>query len=467
MKFFKKVFIIILFIFSFQKSFALIISEIQFDPSVTSDTEGEWIEVFNESENDINIQNFYFNDGSSDKKVLQAESLYILYAKEYAIIARNIDGFKKDISPKTFSGKIFTVSGNTFGLSNSGEKISIKDSSLKVVDEVDFNPSQTGSGSGKTEQKVAGSWGAGDPTPGYENKIEIKSEENESTENPNLYKPNYYTKSSWPTSEKVYIQAGENTITLPEKKIFFLPKIIDSNKSPLTCDSYNWSFGDGQNSLEKEPFHSYFFVGEYTVFLECKIKNSTIKDYFFVKVIEPEISLSVTASDLGIILELKNNTEDIIDLGSLYIKDEETKNVFILPKNFSILQGRSIKLDPSLTKFSTSSNSFVLYLSSGRKVSEVFLKNSTTTNSILENSLISVLSKEDFDKLEKEKSLIKNVDTKTISKTFTSRQNISNLQSVAKTEIKKQEIPQNATQTKIILSKPKAGFLQSFADFFR
>ena len=45
---------------------------------------------------------------------------------------------------------------------------------------------------------------------------------------------------------------------------------IEFTNSSSNADSYNWDFGDGSNSTEKSPSHSYEKPGNYTIILDAK-----------------------------------------------------------------------------------------------------------------------------------------------------------------------------------------------------
>ena len=153
---------IILLLFTFfglyNFSLALLITEIQFDPSGT-DTNREWLEVYNDSSASVNFSTYKFFE-SGVNHGLTAVGDANLAPGEYGIIVQDAAAFLADYPGS--SAKLFKSS---FSLSNSGESLSVKNSAGTILDTRDYSPATTGSGSGLSEQMEASVWGKGNPSP--------------------------------------------------------------------------------------------------------------------------------------------------------------------------------------------------------------------------------------------------------------------------------------------------------------
>ncbi len=144
------------------------ITEIMYDLDGT-DSNREWVEVKNISEETLDLSNWYlFSDNTKHTLIPQGESN--LASGGYAVIVQNVLQFKNDWP--NFSGLIFDSSWT--GFNNSGEIISLKDAELNVVSPISYTSSLGGAGDGDSLQKINNNWIGSLPTPGAENKLTKK-----------------------------------------------------------------------------------------------------------------------------------------------------------------------------------------------------------------------------------------------------------------------------------------------------
>lgn len=166
----KKGVLLLLFLI-FPISSALQISEIMYN-CPGSDEFCEWIEVYNNETEAIDLTTWRFYEGGTNHKI-KALSNAELGPGDYAIIADDADYFKQEAD---FSGLLFDSS---FSLKNTGELISLKNSDGELVDTVEYSNEWGADGDGFSLQLVDGSWCAGQPTPGEENQCVEEAEEAE------------------------------------------------------------------------------------------------------------------------------------------------------------------------------------------------------------------------------------------------------------------------------------------------
>ncbi|OGI59529.1 hypothetical protein A2814_03300 [Candidatus Nomurabacteria bacterium RIFCSPHIGHO2_01_FULL_38_19] len=164
---------------------SLEISEIMYDLKTGSDDGREWVEIFNNSNNSVDLSSFRFFEGDVNHKLVLAQGNANLEAWSYALIVSNVEKFKTDWP--NFFGTIFD---STFSLSNSGEVLTIKDDDL-LVNQYFYKSSSGGAGDGNSLQKINpvrgsegsqdasasnginGAWVSATPTPGTENKVVV------------------------------------------------------------------------------------------------------------------------------------------------------------------------------------------------------------------------------------------------------------------------------------------------------
>ena len=137
----KKLILIFLFL-SFQFAFALTITEIMYNPE-GNDTGREWIEVFNNSSETINIlsgkNGWRINDG---KNHLFEENLTV-YPQEIIVIVQDKSLFLKDYP--NFQGKMIQAN---FSLKNESGKIQIFDEQKRLRAEISYQNSCGGQNNG-------------------------------------------------------------------------------------------------------------------------------------------------------------------------------------------------------------------------------------------------------------------------------------------------------------------------------
>ncbi|MFN4181507.1 MAG: lamin tail domain-containing protein, partial [Candidatus Paceibacteria bacterium] len=132
-----------------QVAFAdVIITEIMYDVSGT-DTDREWLEIYNAGEEGVDISKYKFFESSANHALSLFEGEAVLPKGGYAIIASNPTKFKTDWP--AFTGVLFDSS---FSLSNEGETLVIKDGNLEVTNEVTYDTSLGAGGDGRSLSKI-------------------------------------------------------------------------------------------------------------------------------------------------------------------------------------------------------------------------------------------------------------------------------------------------------------------------
>ncbi len=126
---------------------AIVINEIMYNPDGT-DSGREWIELYNNEDFSVDISEWklYENDVNHGLTVSQGD--LVIPGNEYAIIADSADSFLLD-----YPDFNKTLIDSAFSLTNLGELICTKDSSLILVDCVNYSSSWGADGNGKSLER--------------------------------------------------------------------------------------------------------------------------------------------------------------------------------------------------------------------------------------------------------------------------------------------------------------------------
>lgn len=111
----------------------IVITEIMLNPEVVSDTNGEWIELFNTTEESINLKNWRIEDEGTNVFVIPED--LIIAAKSYVVLGRN-----SDLSLN--GGVEIDAVYNNFVLSNTEDEVILKDDEDNLIDDVRYNAIQ-------------------------------------------------------------------------------------------------------------------------------------------------------------------------------------------------------------------------------------------------------------------------------------------------------------------------------------
>lgn len=141
---------------------AVIINEIMYNPTTSlGGSNGEWIELYNPSSEDINITGWKIADPSNH---LITEGNLIVPASGYLVIVKS--AFFSNF-PNYYNVTNFGKAG--FGLNNGGEEIKLIDSAEILIDSITYNPNMGANGDGNSLQLCGSSFSGKSPTPGSAN----------------------------------------------------------------------------------------------------------------------------------------------------------------------------------------------------------------------------------------------------------------------------------------------------------
>src|SRR3989344_3120797 len=153
------------------------INEIMYDLKTGSDDGRKWVEVFNNSDQEVNLSSFRFFEGDVNHKLTSVQGGETIPPKGYALIISNPAKFNNDwpnffVTVSSGIPPSAVIFDSTFSFSNTGETLAIKNNE-QIIDQYTYSASQGGAGDGDSLQKINNVWLAGLPTPGVENYISV------------------------------------------------------------------------------------------------------------------------------------------------------------------------------------------------------------------------------------------------------------------------------------------------------
>lgn len=339
---------------------AIHIDEIMFDPP-GGDTNHEWIEIQNDSDESIDIAGWKLLESNANHALVPVESSTsggtIVAAHGFAIIADNAATFSADWPD--FSGLLFDSS---FSLSNSGETLSLKDGTGAVVDEATYTGTIGATGDGNSLQGQGTIWVTAVASPGKalstthnttsdgDESAGSGSDSTSTGEASDTNKKNENKTEQLPAKKKTTASISFTpSIILYDSATLLTPVITSPNGEKANHGYVVWNFGDGEmyksQNTDAVP-HTFSYPGRYVV-------NINYYDWYYdsvpsatAKAVISAASPNIEWSDDGYAFSLKNAGKADIDISKWQIADGNSREVlFSFPENTTLLAGSLLILE--------------------------------------------------------------------------------------------------------------------------
>lgn len=310
------------------------ITSVMYDPEGT-DTNREWIKLYNDGSEVINIISgktnsaWRFGDGENGETLHYISGEINIGPGEYAILASDKDTY---ISEYSYSGLIADTS---MSLNNTNGVVKIWDGSSprNVVASFEYTADSSNSGSNNTTDNTT----------------------NNSSNNTTIS-----TSSSSSNTDSVIFKINTKIIS-PKNVIAGVPFPLNSLTTTNTGKTYSvgkfvWNFGDGMTREvgKSEPFdYVYEYPGEYVLVLSyfdsLLNKTADATDRVTIKVVPPEIFISSVGNDTDPFIEIENKSSNEAILSNWIVTGG--MHYFVIPSGTTLLPGKKIKLSPKITGF--------------------------------------------------------------------------------------------------------------------
>lgn len=321
---------------------ALIINEIFSNP--TGDDNGrEWVEIYNNTENQIDLSSLSLSiKGGTPIVASQVSGGATLLPGAYAIIGSTVSGATKFLQDHpTYNGLLLKA---TISLVNTGAtSIDIRVSG-SVVDTISsYIAAKEGSSYGR---QSSGSFAAMAPTPGKENALTTSEETSETGTSPTSGTQTTIPQMSPPLADIIIYLPNEKTVVAGAPTVFSSTALTQSGK---TIDNirFAWTFGDGGQGVGSSTTYSYFYPGRYVAYVDATNGLVAGKARMLVKVVAPDLELSqIKKSKRGLYTEIYNPNPYELDISAWKLSIDGSQ--YVVPHNTVVLPGTTVISGASL-----------------------------------------------------------------------------------------------------------------------
>ncbi len=344
----------------------------------TNSANDEWIELYNSGSNSVDVNGWKLTNTDNS---IQINLTGTINANGYGVLERTDDSTVPNIT---------ALSIYVGALGNSGEFLTLKDSTGSVIDSFD-NSSGWVKGDNTTKQtmqKSGSNWITADATPGAVNAGTDTSSQsgtgsgnNSSSTSSSSSSTTDETEKSTPPKDPTYsIKVSMPEIITTGTPITINAVIKVNNSYETMVGKFEYSTGDGQffTWLQNKPLeYTYRYAGTYIMQIKYYESIFSVAPHaIFRKTITviPD-SISINSLNVGV-LELKNNSTDTIDLKGFTVQSKNIPNQkFTFPETL-LARGTSVFIRPEQLGFYIAKKSDVVI----QNASGIVVHQSTTSS---------------------------------------------------------------------------------------
>lgn len=365
----------------------LIINEVMYDTAGT-DTNHEWIEVYNNGSSAFSLTGVKFNDGANHglnpPGTNGSTGSMSIPAGGYAIFSGNATTFATDYPD--YEG---TIIDTVMALANTGDTLSLVADDDSMIDLLTYTSAQGATGDGNSLQAFGSDLVSATPTPGKVNTRESIVDDEE---------PQEEDEDEEEQSTEEILPSYAGTITVREPVTAGVPTefqtlIVNPERKVVYPGRYVWSMGDGASYEYKDGKilnHIYESEGEYVVVLEYyHSRGAFVPDVVKKKTIHVGTNqISIATGATGSI-QVKNTNKDEINLSGWIISSGG--RTFKFPKNTIVAKEKSISISSKVSGIQSSTGSQIaLYHPSGYLASAYPSVATPKTNTRARSSVVTI-----------------------------------------------------------------------------
>ena len=341
--------------------------------SISAAANNEWIELYNSGNEEVSLGGWRLvsEDGMPD--ILLSGSIA---GNGYFLLERAHD----DVVVSIPADLVYSYKNNA--LSNSGERLFLKNTSGIVVDEVNMAGGWTvgDNDTKETMQKNAdGEWITAKGTPRASGTGAV------SVLPPPLLpqeQQNGAQSAAVVVFPEIYADAGNDRVVAVGSDVRFIGMALGIKKEPLEQARFLWNFGDGETGDGKTISHTYKIPGSYRVGLHIASGGFTASDYITVLVEPNKIEIGEVLYGTEGYIRIKNPSAFDINIGGWSIEDGSGK-VFLIPNHTHLGKNSEIALANETTGLllGTEHLSFIIRYPNGREALAHFAEDDKSLNS--------------------------------------------------------------------------------------
>ena len=319
-------------LFPYSVNAAVYISEVAWMGSDSS-ANHEWIELHNDGDA-VSVADWVLTDGAN----LSIKLSGVLPKESYAVLERTSD--------ESASGDAFLIYSGA--LVNTGATLKLVRADGTLVDQVSGGADWENIGGDNTTKETAqytsAGWKTAIATPGEglvwtgDERVAVSTTAKTSG-SPKLAKP-VSTETAPLTLPDVTLQLkiSSQDIGYVNQPIKFFIKPSGIGDTLIDSLNYEWNFGDGSISSQKEPTHIFSYPGTYVVTVYAGFKRQeqvTRKEITILPV-----AVSLTTNKIGDV-QINNDSPYEIDISNYKLKGEKT---FVFPPRTILLPNQTITI---------------------------------------------------------------------------------------------------------------------------
>lgn len=301
----------------------------------------EWIELKNTTGGAISLEGWTLKADDETPSIVLSGTIS---AFGYFILERTSD----DTLTGVIANQIYVGA-----LSNSGEKLILKNAEGVSVDEVDaISGWPAGDNTTKdTMQKVGTQWVTASPTPGILNAGDTtpsppapSASSSALSAGQTSSSQSYTSPSNFPT---IRVNAGGDRKVIAGSDTKFLGGALDTEGKPLENVRFLWNFGDGSWLEGRSIFHIFQVPGIYTVGLHVSSGIYSSSDYALIEAVPNKVKITSVLFGREGFIKFLNPEPFPVDIGG-WILEDGTKS-FTIPYLTKIGVQAEIALPNSVT----------------------------------------------------------------------------------------------------------------------
>ncbi len=334
----------------------VVISEFLYD-AAGSDTDQEWVELFNAGESAVDLTKWKINDGSNHVFNVppknDGKGSISIPSGGYLILASNAATFAAQYP------LVANVIDTTLSLPNTSGSVSLVDESGATVDTLSYTKDMGAAGDSLTLHRatLAGTaLSAAAPSPGSgslsANAASTQSAATSTTESAQTTSGaasgNSSPVSSYvaPPLPQLFAEAGGDRVAIVGADVIFEGRAYNRNREFVDMVRFVWNFGDGSTAEGQSVAHHFEYPGRYVVWLDIAHDTVAASDRIIVTAEPARLSFTVFADGSA---EIVNNAGRDLDLSNWVVANFARE--FRLPKHSLILSGTSMRISQKTLGF--------------------------------------------------------------------------------------------------------------------
>lgn len=335
-------------------SASIVINEFLYDAPGT-DTDQEFVELYNNGASAIDLTKWKINDGSNHTLNAPPKNggtgSISIAPGGYVLLVDNAANFIA-----AHSGVSGTVIDTVLSLPNTGGTISLLDDSGATADSVSYTKDQGGNGDGNSLQRGGGAWIAAAPTMDAANASSAAAPATADSGSSSAASTTAATDTSQSSSSssqtpaavssyvpppvpEIFADGGSDRTVIVGADTEFNGRAYNRQKVVIDHVRFLWNFGDGTSADGPSVLHHYRYPGRYAVVLTIAQDKDSVSDRFVVTA--EAAKLAFFANPDGSVT-IQNNAGRDIDLSGWLVRS--FGRTFALPDDSIVLTGASMRI---------------------------------------------------------------------------------------------------------------------------